>query len=124
MIYTKPFGKNITQMGSRKKRRYSSWQACIGSGAGYRSGPNWHFMDQPDTDALAEAGNDGWKGVARYLKKTSGDGERFCDSVRAAATAHTAALTTVLREITQSVKDESKQKEPAVLEKLTSLSTK
>ena len=79
------------------------------------------FHEQPDTDALAEAGNDGWKGVARYLKKTSGDGERFCDSVREAATAHTAALTTVLREIGQSVKDESKQKDPAVLEKLTSL---
>src|SRR4051794_40815136 len=31
------------------------------------------FHDQPDTDALAEAGNDGWKGVARYVKKASGD---------------------------------------------------
>ena len=29
------------------------------------------FHGQPDTDALAKAGNDGWKGVARYLKKAS-----------------------------------------------------
>ena len=79
------------------------------------------FHGQPDADALAEAGNDGWKGVARYLKKTSGDGDRFCDGVRALANSHTAALKTVLDEISQSIRDESKQKDPAVLEKLTSL---
>ena len=37
------------------------------------------------------------------------------------ANSHTAALKTVLDEISQSIRDESKQKDPAVLEKLTSL---
>ena len=79
------------------------------------------FHGQPDADALAEAGDDGWKGVARYLKKTSGDGDRVCDVVRALVNSHTNVVTKVLDEIKQSIGDESKQKDPAVLEKLTLL---
>ena len=76
------------------------------------------FHGQADADALAEAGDDGWEGVARYLKKTSADGDRVCDVARALANSHTKVVTKVLDEINQCIGDESKQKDPAVLEKL------
>ena len=77
------------------------------------------FRGQPDANALAEAAEgDGWEGVGRYLKKGAGDGERVCDATRALAKSHTAVLTSIMDQVKQSIGDESKQKDPAVLEKL------
>ena len=77
------------------------------------------FRAQPDANALAEAADDdGWEGVARYLKKTSGDGDRACDMARALANSHTAVLTSIMDQVKQSIGDESKQNDPAALEKL------
>ena len=76
------------------------------------------FHGQADADALAKAGDDGWEGVARYLKKTSADGDRVCDVARALANSHTKVVTKVLDEINQCIGDESKQKDPAVLDNL------
>jgi hypothetical protein len=82
------------------------------------------FHGQADADALAEAGDDGWEGVARYLKKTSADGDRVCDVARALANSHTKVVTKVLDEINQCIGDESKQKDPAVLDNLILLAKK
>jgi len=77
------------------------------------------FRGQPDANALAEAAEgDGWEGVGRYLKKGAGDGECVCDATRALAKSHTAVLTSIMDQVKQSIGDESKQKDPAVLEKL------
>ena len=46
-------------------------------------GTQMAFHRQPDAEALAAASSDGWDGVARYLKKTSVDGDSVCDAVRA-----------------------------------------
>ena len=82
------------------------------------------FHGQADADALAKAGDDGWEGVARYLKKTSADGDRVCDVARALANSHTKVVTKVLDEINQCIGDESKQKDPAVLDNLILLAKK
>jgi len=77
------------------------------------------FRGQPDANALAEAAEgDGWEGVGRYLKKGAGDGDRVCDAARALAKSHTAVLASIMDQVKQSIGDESKQKDPAVLEKL------
>ena len=81
------------------------------------------FHGQPDTEALAAAGSDGWEGVARYLKKASGDDDSICDAIRAMAKVHVDAVTTVLRQLTQSIGDESKKGDPALFEQLHSLSS-
>ena len=80
------------------------------------------FHGQPDTEALAAAGSDGWEGVARYLKKASGDDDSVCDAIRAMAKVHVDAVTTVLRQLTQAIGDESKKSDPALFEQLHSLS--
>ena len=82
------------------------------------------FHGQADADALAEAGGDGWQGVARHLKTTSADGDRVCDVARALANSHTKVVTKVLDEINQCIGDESKQKHPAVLDNLILLAKK
>jgi len=55
------------------------------------------FHRQPDAEALAEAGRDGWKGVAGYLRTTSGDGDHCRDRIRTMAKSHTAAMTKIFR---------------------------
>src|SRR3981189_1277064 len=53
------------------------------------------FHGQPDAAALAEAGNGGWQGIAKYLESTSGDGDRFVDGIRAMARSHVATVQTI-----------------------------
>jgi hypothetical protein len=45
------------------------------------------FHRHPDAGALADAGRNGWSGIAEYLE-SAGDGDRMCDALRALAKSH------------------------------------
>jgi hypothetical protein len=45
------------------------------------------FHRHPDAGGLADAGRNGWSGVAKYLEG-AGDGDRMCEAIRAMAKAH------------------------------------
>jgi Asp-tRNA(Asn)/Glu-tRNA(Gln) amidotransferase C subunit len=50
------------------------------------------YQRHPDAGALADAGSEGWRGVADYVRRTSGDGDRVHDAMRAMAKSHAVAV--------------------------------
>jgi hypothetical protein len=53
------------------------------------------FHGHPDAAALAEAGRNGWSGIAHYLKSSVGNGDRMCDAIRTMARSHAVTFSKV-----------------------------